>query len=279
MPELPEVETTRAGVAPYLIGAVITQVITRTPKLRWPIPPHLASALQGRTITQVIRRAKYLLLDCGHGWLIIHLGMSGSLRILPHAHPAEKHDHFDLVLSTGNILRLRDPRRFGCVLWEPQGDWRNHPLLSTLGPEPLEPDFSPAYLHAQCLRYKKAIKPLLMEQKIVVGVGNIYANESLFLAGIHPETRCNTLSLEACDKLYHAIIQMLQAAILAGGSTLRDFVNVNGQSGYFQQNYFVYGRAQQACRICTHPIESCTLGQRTSFYCSNCQPKATPHNK
>ncbi|MFM2408709.1 MAG: formamidopyrimidine-DNA glycosylase [Pseudomonadota bacterium] len=267
MPELPEVEITRRGLEEHLVGATIVDVVVRNPKLRWPIPD---LPVQGCVIKSLKRRAKYLLLDCGNGTLILHLGMSGSLRILPVGTPAALHDHFDLILNNGKLMRLRDPRRFGAVLWH-EGDINTHPLLASLGPEPLEENFHARYLH-QALRGRTiAIKQAIMDNHLVVGVGNIYANESLFRSGIKPTLAAGKLSLARCEKLVIEIRATLHASIAKGGSTLRDFVHSDGSSGYFQQEYFVYGRANEACRTCGTKILQIKQGQRSSFYCGVCQ--------
>ena len=275
MPELPEVETTRRGLAIHLTGLTIADVIIRNPRLRWPIPKNLPELLRGLTIRSLKRRAKYLLMDCGSGTLILHLGMSGSLRILPANTPAEKHDHFDLILSNGTLMRLRDPRRFGAVLWH-RGDVHTHPLLAALGPEPLpdtfgEDEFDARYLHQSTRGRNIAIKQLIMDNHVVVGVGNIYANEALFRAGIRPQLRAGKLSLPRCARLVEEICATLAEAIQLGGSTLRDFVNTSGQPGYFQQHYWVYGRGGEPCRKCGEAIKQIKQGQRSSFYCGNCQ--------
>jgi len=270
MPELPEVETTRRGLAAHLIGLTINHVIVRNAKLRWPIPDNLPGLLCSRTILSIKRRAKYLLMDCGDGTLILHLGMSGSLRILPTAVSPEKHDHFDLVLNNGSIMRLRDPRRFGAILWD-SGDVLTHPLLASLGPEPLEDEFDACYLHRKSRGRNVSIKQFIMNNHMVVGVGNIYANEALFRAGIKPQLTAGKLSLPRCAKLVEEIRATLAEAIDLGGSTLRDFVNSSGQPGYFQQRYWVYGRSGEACRRCSSPVKQIRQGQRSSFYCCICQ--------
>jgi len=270
MPELPEVETARRGLASHLTGQTIADVVIRNASLRWPIPNNLPELLRGLTIRSLNRRAKYLLMDCGNCTLILHLGMSGSLRILPVDTPAEKHDHFDLILSNGTLMRLRDPRRFGAVLWH-NGDGHAHPLLAGLGPEPLEKNFDARYLYAATRKRKVSIKQCIMESRIVVGVGNIYANEAFFRAGIKPQLAAGKLSLPRCEKLVAAIRATLNEAIKQGGSTLRDFVNSAGQPGYFQQHYWVYGRNGDSCRRCGSPIKQIRQGQRSSFYCGICQ--------
>lgn len=275
MPELPEVETTRRGIAPHLVGQEIAHAIIRNPSLRWPILSDLSEILTGLTIQAVTRRAKYLLLDCGLGTLIFHLGMSGSLRILSmkprcSIEAPEKHDHFDLVLGNQTILRLRDPRRFGAVLWH-TGDILQHPLLINLGPEPLTTDFNARQLFEKTRESHASIKQTLMNSHVVVGIGNIYANEALFLAGINPRIAADRIAITRYERLVQAVKQTLQQAIEAGGSSLRDFVNSDGNPGYFQQCYGVYGRAGQRCKQCGHIIKQIKQNQRSSFYCPNCQ--------
>ncbi len=273
MPELPEVEITRRGIEPYLAGAIITGVRVSERRLRWPIPVRLAARITGRRIARVSRRGKYLLIDCGDnksaGWLILHLGMSGSLRILDAGTAAARHEHFDLLLGK-KVLRLRDPRRFGAVLWT-GGDIAHHPLIAGLGAEPLEESFNGKFLHAATRARKVAVKLLLMNANIVVGVGNIYANESLFHAGINPRTPAGRVSLARYEALAAAIKLTLAQALAAGGSSLRDFVHSDGGSGYFQQQYCVYGRAGLPCRVCGTPIRALRQGQRSSFFCPSCQ--------
>ena len=276
MPELPEVEVTRRGVAPHLEGRIVEQVVFRREGLRWPFPAHLAESLIGQRIVQVGRRGKYLLIDFASGTLIIHLGMSGHLRVLPPGVEPKKHDHFDLVVSDGahsQVLRLHDPRRFGAVLWHAHddGDIHQHVLLRGLGVEPLEELFSAALLHKATRNRSAPIKQVLLAGDIVVGVGNIYACESLFKAGINPKTPAGRISRARYDKLALAIREILAEAIVQGGSTLRDFIAVNGQSGYFQQTYFVYDRAGVPCRNCGAPVRQIKQGQRSTFYCATCQ--------
>jgi len=270
MPELPEVETTLRGLAPHLVAQRIADVIVRQPKLRWPVPKNLRGLLQGQTIRSLRRRAKYLLLACDHGTLILHLGMSGSLRILPADTPPEKHDHFDLLLDNGKLMRLRDPRRFGAVLWC-DGDVARHPLLQDLGPEPLEEKFDAAHLYRVTRKKTAAIKLVIMDSHAVVGVGNIYANEALFRTGIRPQLAAGKLSKPRCARLVQTIRETLTQAIALGGSSLRDFVNSEGKPGYFQQHYWVYGRAGEPCHACGTPIKHIKQGQRSSFYCPVCQ--------
>jgi formamidopyrimidine-DNA glycosylase len=272
MPELPEVEVTRRGVAPHLEGSTVTQIVLRHSGLRWPFPPDLNDLLAGRTIHATGRRGKYLLVHFEHGTLIIHLGMSGHLRILPIGTPPQKHDHFDMQLGT-QVLRLTDPRRFGAVLWHAgeKSSLHEHHLLRSLGVEPLEEGFSAELLYRQTRNRSAAIKQVLLMGDIVVGVGNIYASESLFRARIHPKTPANRISLARYERLASAIRETLAAAIEKGGSTLRDFMGVDGQSGYFQQSYFVYDRTGEPCKICASPVRQIVQGQRSTFYCANCQ--------
>ena len=270
MPELPEVETTLRGLAPHLLGQRIADVVIRHPHLRWPIPKNLPKILGGLTIRSISRRAKYLLLECGGGTLILHLGMSGSLRILPADTAIEKHDHFDLLLANGFLMRLRDPRRFGAVLWC-EGDPAQHPLLAQLGPEPLQENFDADYLYRATRKRSAAIKLVIMDGHVVVGVGNIYANEALFRAGIRPQLVAGKLSTPRCARLVQTIRETLTEAIALGGSSLRDFVNSDGKPGYFQQHYWVYGRTGEPCHACGAPIKQIKQGQRSSFYCPVCQ--------
>ena len=276
MPELPEVEVTRRGVAPHLEGRIVEQVVFRREGLRWPFPAHLAETLVGQRIANVGRRGKYLLIGFDTGTLIVHLGMSGHLRVLPPGVELKKHDHFDLVVGDGlqtQVLRLHDPRRFGAVLWHAHddGDIEQHILLRGLGVEPLEDAFSAELLHKATRKRSAPIKQVLLSGDIVVGVGNIYACESLFKAGISPKTPASRISRARYDKLAAAIREILAAAIVQGGSTLKDFIAVNGQSGYFQQTYFVYDRAGVPCRNCGAPVRQIKQGQRSTFYCATCQ--------
>ncbi len=270
MPELPEVEVIRRGLEAQITGMTVADVVIRNADLRWPIPKNLPRMLRGKTILSLKRRAKYLLIEFEHGTLILHLGMSGSVRVMPVNTPPEKHDHFDLILGNGMVLRLRDPRRFGAVLWQ-TGAVDAHPLLTSLGPEPLESGFNARYLYEATRRRRVSIKQCLMNSRVVVGVGNIYANEALFRAGIRPQLAAGKLSLPRCETLVEAIRATLADAIWIGGSTLRDFVDASGQPGYFQQHYWVYGRGGEPCRKCGAPIRQIRQGQRSSFYCANCQ--------
>lgn len=269
MPELPEVETTCRGIAPHVAGRVVSAVSVRQPRLRQPIPADLAEHIVGQTVQAVERRAKYLLLRFAHGSLILHLGMSGSLRIVAAESPAQTHDHVDILFGE-TALRLRDPRRFGMLLWHP-GAPETHPLLAALGREPLEPGFDGAWLHQETRGRRTPIKQFLMDSHVLVGVGNIYASESLFRARIHPATPASRLGAARCDVLADAIRATLEDALAAGGSTLRDFVHSDGSPGYFQQQYFVYGRDGESCRVCGETIRRRVLGQRATFYCVRCQ--------
>lgn len=270
MPELPEVETTRRGIEPHIKGQRIQKLIIRDHRLRWPIDPELPAILEQASIHKVQRRAKYLLLDCGHGTLIIHLGMSGSLRILSAHTAAQKHDHVDLVFSNGQCLRFRDPRRFGALLWTTENPL-DHPRLASLGPEPLSDTFTADWLQHQAQGRKQAVKTFIMDSRIVVGVGNIYASEALFLAGIHPSRAAGRISSQRYVALVDAIKQVLSEAIAQGGTTLRDFTNSDGKPGYFAQSLNVYGRAGQACKCCGHAIKQLRQGQRSTYYCGHCQ--------
>ena len=268
MPELPEVEVTRRGIAPHLEGRKVSGVVMRRTGLRWPFPAQLPALLSGRTVQSTGRRGKYLLIHFAHGTLIIHLGMSGHLRILPAGHTAAKHDHFDLQLGS-HLMRLTDPRRFGCLLWQPIGEM--HPLLQKLGPEPLSDAFTGEYLFQRSRGKRVAVKSFLMDQAVVVGVGNIYASETLFMAGIRPTTPAARLSRPRVARLHAAIVQVLTRAVAQGGSSLKDFVSAEGRTGYFQLEASVYGRAGEPCRVCGTPIKSMLQGQRTTFYCPVCQ--------
>ena len=274
MPELPEVEVICRGIVSHLEGRRIAAARIRNHALRWPVAPDLDQILRGAEIGQVTRRGKYILLDCGKGTLILHLGMSGSLRLLPAetTAPPGKHDHVDLVLDNGVILRLRDPRRFGAMLWA-QSDVMQHALLAQLGPEPLTAAFTGTLLYRRTRGRRASIKEVLMNSRIVVGVGNIYANEALFRAGIAPTTPAGRLGAGRCQKLVQAIKVTLDLAIQAGGSSLRDFTDSDGNPGYFQQQYWVYGRAGKPCRSCGTAISQIRQGQRSSFYCPHCQNK------
>lgn len=271
MPELPEVETTRRGVAPHATGMRISEFIIRRYDLRQPISSDIAT-LEGRCIREVTRRSKYLLFEMDDdSTLLIHLGMSGSLRVIDPADVWKKHDHVGITLETGKQLRFHDPRRFGLVLRLAESNPMSHPLLRNLGPEPLEDAFTVGYLQGACAKRKAAIKGVIMNAKTVVGVGNIYASEALFRAGILPETVANQLTKPRLVKLVTAIREVLSAAILEGGTTLRDFLNSDGEPGYFKQRLFVYERKGQPCRVCETPICHAVSGQRSTYWCPRCQ--------
>ncbi|MHB1678636.1 MAG: bifunctional DNA-formamidopyrimidine glycosylase/DNA-(apurinic or apyrimidinic site) lyase [Sulfuriferula sp.] len=272
MPELPEVEITRRGLLPHAQHRQIVDIVIRHPRLRWPIPENLAALTHNQRILTLERRGKYLLLRLEHGTIIIHLGMSGSLRILDSTTPAGIHDHIDIVLNDQQCIRLRDPRRFGAVLWA-QPDELSHPLIVSLGIEPLSEDFNGDCLYKLSRKRKNSIKAFLMDSHHIVGIGNIYANEALFHAGIHPALAAGALSRLRCTNLAAAIRETLNKAISAGGSSLRDFVGSDGMPGYFQQQYFVYGRADQICRRCGNTIRLLRQNQRATFYCPQCQKK------
>lgn len=269
MPELPEVETTLRGVAPHVVARTLTELIIRQPRLRWPIPPELADLCVGRKLLKVLRRGKYLLLDFGNGHALIHLGMSGSLRIVKPDEPPSYHDHFDLVFGK-QVLRYCDPRRFGCLLWV-DGEPEAHKLLVDLGPEPLTDAFTAGYLYARSRKRTQAIKQFIMDSKIVVGVGNIYANESLFMAGIKPIRKAGSLTRKNCEDLVRDIKFVLQRSIDQGGTTLKDFVGGDGKPGYFKQELLVYGRGGEACTRCKKPLKEVRMSDRTTVYCVDCQ--------
>ncbi|MBL4780624.1 MAG: bifunctional DNA-formamidopyrimidine glycosylase/DNA-(apurinic or apyrimidinic site) lyase [Porticoccaceae bacterium] len=270
MPELPEVETTLRGIRPHLLEQKIQQVVVRHPSLRWPIPEDLPDLLAGKTVEEVSRRGKYLLLQFPHGHLMIHLGMSGSLSLTARGTAAGKHDHVDLVLESGWILRYNDPRRFGCILWI-EGEPLEHSLLANLGPEPLGDHFDDDHLYQRSRRKSLAVKSFLMDSKVVVGVGNIYANEALFRSGIHPLRKANRISARRYARLSAVVREVLAAAIEQGGTTLRDFVGGDGKPGYFKQELQVYGRGGEACVECSTTLKEVRLGQRSTVYCPQCQ--------
>ncbi len=269
MPELPEVETTRCGIEPHLLGRTIQRIIIRQPRLRWPIPQRLKKSLPGQQILAVERRAKYLFLRLTEGTIIIHLGMSGSLRILPVDSQPGPHDHVDLLLGERS-LRLHDPRRFGALLWTAD-DPARHKLIQHLGPEPLGSEFDGGHLYRLSRNRKLAVKNFIMDSKVVVGVGNIYASESLFRAGIHPARPGCCIALKRYLHLAEEIKQVLQEAIAQGGTTLKDFQHEDGSAGYFAQKLQVYGREKNPCLRCGHPIVRRVIGQRSTFYCTRCQ--------
>ncbi len=270
MPELPEVETTRRGIQPHIEGKTIKQLVVRQPQLRWRIPDNLVGLMQGQRILAVERRAKYLLLRLKAGTAILHLGMSGSLRIIQANEPAMAHDHVDLVLSGGRALRFTDPRRFGCLLWQ-GADEALHSLLASLGPEPLTEAFDGELLYQRSRGRRSAVKTFVMDNRIVVGVGNIYANEALFAAGIRPDRAAGKISRQRYLLLAEEIKSVLAKAIEQGGTTLRDFVGGDGKPGYFKQSLQVYGRGEQPCLVCKKPLQEIRLGQRSTVFCRSCQ--------
>jgi formamidopyrimidine-DNA glycosylase len=270
MPELPEVETTLRGIAPHVKDILVEKIIVRDSRLRWPVTPALKKALPGNRITAVERRAKYLLLGSAKGTVLMHLGMSGSLGIVPADEPVRKHDHVDFCLANGKVLRFHDPRRFGCVLWLPDNPLL-HPLLADLGPEPLSDELTGVYLFERSRKRKAPIKSFIMDAHVVVGVGNIYANEALYAAGIAPERMAGSISKKQYEQLAAAIKQVLLQAIAAGGTTLRDFTGSDGKPGYFEQELQVYGRGGEPCKGCRTTLTEIRLGQRTTVYCARCQ--------
>ncbi len=269
MPELPEVETTRRGLAPHLVGRRIESVTLRRDALRWPIPPEVSARLVGEQIAAIRRRAKYLLLDTGAGSALWHLGMSGSLRVLEADVPVRAHDHVDVALDDGRLLRFNDPRRFGSLLWQPPGE--THALLRGLGPEPLDDAFDGDYLFALSRGRRAPVKTFLMDQAVVVGVGNIYAAEALFEAGIHPLREAGKVGRERHARLAAAVKRILAHAIERGGTTLRDFISPDGLPGYFEQELLVYGRGGEPCKRCGTTLKEARIGQRASVWCPRCQ--------
>ncbi len=270
MPELPEVETTRRGISPHLVGHTVAGVVVRESRLRWPVPADLDAILAGRTVSHIERRGKYLLLCFERGTLILHLGMSGSLRVLGSRTRPQRHDHVDLILDDGHCLRLRDPRRFGSLHWV-EGEALQHRLLVSLGPEPLGGAFNGEWLYLRSRGRRAPVKSFLMDSRVVVGVGNIYANESLFMAGIHPARQAGRISLERYDRLAEAVTHVLQEAIGDGGTTLRDFVGSDGKPGYFSQRLRVYGREGKPCEVCGHSLRQRVIAQRSTYFCPKCQ--------
>jgi formamidopyrimidine-DNA glycosylase len=270
MPELPEVEITLRGIKPHILNQTIFHIVVRYPSLRFPIEPNINQLVKEQTVQQVMRIGKYLLLNTAAGTMILHLGMSGSLRIFTTPTPPKKHDHVDIVFANHVTLRLHDPRRFGAFLWTTE-DPTKHPLLMHLGPEPLSKQFSTEYLWALAEKRKVSIKSFIMNSKVVVGVGNIYANEALFDAGIHPEQAAHSISKQKITLLVQSIKKILRKAIKQGGTTLKDFVDSTGKKGYFRVHLKVYGRGKQPCLICKTTIKEIRLGQRSTFYCPSCQ--------
>ena len=274
MPELPEVETTRRGLAPHVEGRRVVAVTLRRPDLRWPIPPEVGDLLPGQRISAVRRRAKYLLLDTAVGSALLHLGMSGSLRVVPASTPVRAHDHVDIALAAASgrparVLRFTDPRRFGCLLWQPAGEL--HPLLQGLGPEPLGDGFDGDYLHARSRGRRVPVKAFLMDQRVVVGVGNIYVAEALFAAGVSPMRAAGQVSRERYGRIADEIRRVLAHAIERGGTTLRDFLAPDGAPGYFEQELSAYGRGGEPCPRCGRPLRQAMLAQRATTWCGHCQ--------
>ncbi len=269
MPELPEVETTLQGVKPHVLHQQVITCHVHNGRLRWPVPADLAKRVEGQEVIALERRGKYIIMTFKTGHVLWHLGMSGSLRVLPLGAPLAKHDHLEWAFL-GHILRFNDPRRFGCVLWH-EGPWQSHPLLQHLGPEPLSEDFTLAYCTKSAQKHSCAVKLWIMNAKVVVGVGNIYANEALFKAGIHPLKAANQLTRAQLERLRLAIVSVLGQAITQGGTTLRDFVGADGKPGYFAQALSVYGRAGQPCVTCAKPLTENRLGNRSTVFCERCQ--------
>lgn len=272
MPELPEVETSRCGILPHILQQTVVRVILRHPTLRWPIPANLSELLSQQQVIAVERRGKYILLRFHHGALILHLGMSGMLRIVPVTTPAAKHDHVDIEFANGICLRFSDPRRFGCVLWTAE-DPLQHRLLKKLGPEPLSPEFNTEYLFTKTRKKTIASKQFLMDSHQVVGVGNIYANEALFAAKVHPQKSAEKLTRADCTKLVIAIKNVLRKAIRFGGTTLKDFAQSDGKPGYFSQQLQVYGHGGEPCKKCKTILKELRQGGRATVYCPQCQKK------
>ena len=270
MPELPEVETTRRGIKPFVEQQRLMQLVIRQSRLRWPVSPELPEAVEGERVEKLTRRGKYLLMHFAHGTLIWHLGMSGRLRIVPQEQVVEAHDHVDAIFESGKVLRLTDPRRFGSLLWTAE-DPQQHVLLKRLGPEPLSVDLTIDYLYEKSLRSKQPIKNFIMDSHVLVGVGNIYANESLFLAGIAPQKATNQVPKLRLQRWLDVMRQVLSQAIEQGGTTLKDFVGGDGKPGYFQQALKVYGRGGKPCLSCGHALTEVRLAQRTTVFCKICQ--------
>lgn len=270
MPELPEVETTKNGISPYLEGFIIEKIVVRQPKLRWMVSEELKQITQQK-VTGLSRRAKYLIIHTEQGYIIGHLGMSGSLRIVSPQDTVDKHDHLDIVVNNGKILRYNDPRRFGAWLWT--DNLEEFHLFLKLGPEPLSEEFNADYLWKKSRKKQTALKTFLMDNAVVVGVGNIYANETLFLCGLHPEKAAGSLTKAQCSQLVEQVKQVLTTAIQQGGTTLKDFLQPDGRPGYFSQKLLVYGNKDKPCPKCGTKVESLMIGQRNSFYCPKCQKK------
>lgn len=269
MPELPEVETIKRGLAPHVEGKTIENAVVRCSKLRWPVPADLNERIRHQTILSIQRRSKYLVFQLSRGNLLIHLGMSGNLRLLSNDKPLRPHDHVDILLSSGQLLRYNDPRRFGAILWSE--DAIQHPLIQSIGIEPLDNAFTGTFLKQQAIKHRTPIKSFLMNSKLIAGIGNIYAAEALFLASIHPQTPAHQLSDQQCNQLVDGIKTVLEQAIKAGGTTLKDFVNSEGKPGYFSQQLLVYGRGGLPCVRCKESLVSIQLGQRSTVFCPQCQ--------
>ncbi len=270
MPELPEVATTINGIRPFLQGAVIADLVIRERRLRWPIRADLKRQIQGCKVLDIRRRAKYIVVVLDRGGLLIHLGMTGSFRIATDQTIPERHDHFDFITDAGDVIRYRDPRRFGSLLYCEENPFQ-HGLLSKLGPEPLEADFTGTHLYQMSRARKIAVKAFIMDQSVVVGVGNIYASESLFMSGIHPIRKCSRISMSRYHKLANAIQYILTKSIDMGGTTIQNFADTDGRPGYFEQQLQVYGRVGEPCDYCGRIISSQVIAQRSSFYCNQCQ--------
>ena len=269
MPELPEVETTRLGISPYATGKYVSKLIIRNGSLRWPVPDDLSKLIEKRKLYEIHRRGKYLLFTFSNGTMLLHLGMSGSLRVVQNNAPAEKHDHIDICFGE-RVLRYNDPRRFGCLLWT-ENDINEHELIAHLGPEPLEDNFNAEYLYQKSRRRSQAIKTFVMDSRIVVGVGNIYANEALFNSGVHPLKAAGKITQRQCENLANEIKSVLSFAIKRGGTTLRDFVGGDGKPGYFAQELNAYGRGGKPCNQCGKILTEKRLSNRTTVYCTACQ--------
>ncbi len=269
MPELPEVETTLRGILPHIHKRNLSKVVIRQARLRWPIPDELAELIEGQKLLNISRRGKYLLFEFARGHALIHLGMSGSLRIVDATSPPNAHDHFDWVFG-GIAMRYHDPRRFGCLLWV-EGEPQEHKLLAMLGPEPLTDEFTADYLYKRSRKRTQAVKQFIMDSHLVVGVGNIYANESLFMSRIKPIRKAGTLTRQNCEDLVRDIKFVLARSIEQGGTTLKDFVGGDGKPGYFKQQLLVYGRGGEACPACGKPLKEVRMNDRTTVYCVNCQ--------
>lgn len=270
MPELPEVETTLRGIEPYVSGRSVKQVVVRNFSLRWPVPRNINAVLTGQRVQKLWRRAKYLLWQCESGHMLLHLGMSGSLRVVPTGSPVGKHDHVDIEMDNGQAIRLTDPRRFGTLLWL-EGNPEQHPLLAPLGPEPLTDAFDGERLYRMSRNRKTPVKTFIMDNKVVVGVGNIYANEALFESGIDPRRAAGRISRERYLRLAGIIKEVLARAITQGGTTLKDFIGGDGKPGYFAQQLKVYGRSELPCVQCAKPLQEIKMGQRTTVFCRHCQ--------